>query len=69
MQKKIPTREAYGNTLAEIGSDERIVVMDEISRSLLRQLFSRKYPERFFNMGIAEANMMSAAAGLHPVGK
>ncbi|NLP15044.1 MAG: transketolase family protein [Clostridium sp.] len=70
MQKKIPTREAYGNTLAEIGSDERIVVMDaDLSKSTKTAIFKGKYPERFFNMGIAEANMMSAAAGIASCGK
>lgn len=70
MQKKIPTREAYGNTLAEIGCDERIVVMDaDLSKSTKTAIFKGKYPERFFNMGIAEANMMSAAAGIASCGK
>lgn len=70
MQNKIATREAYGNTLAEIGSDTRIVVMDaDLSKSTRTELFKKKYPERFFNMGIAEANMMSAAAGIASTGK
>lgn len=70
MQKKIATREAYGNALAEIGADTRIVVMDaDLSKSTRTELFKKKYPERFFNMGIAEANMMSAAAGLASCGK
>lgn len=70
MQKKIATREAYGNALAEIGEDNRIVVMDaDLSKSTKTEVFKKKYPERFFNMGIAEANMMSAAAGLASCGK
>ncbi len=70
MQKKIATREAYGNALAEIGEDTRIVVMDaDLSKSTKTEVFRKKYPERFFNMGIAEANMMSAAAGLASCGK
>ncbi|WP_010246016.1 transketolase family protein [Acetivibrio cellulolyticus] len=70
MQKSIATREAYGNALAEIGADTRIVVMDaDLSKSTKTEVFKKKYPERFFNMGIAEANMMSAAAGLASCGK
>lgn len=70
MQKKIATREAYGNALAEIGEDNRILVMDaDLSKSTKTEVFKKKYPERFFNMGIAEANMMSAAAGLASCGK
>lgn len=68
--KKIATREAYGNALAEFGGDERIVVLDaDLSKSTKTDTFKKKYPERFFNMGIAEANMMSVAAGLASCGK
>lgn len=70
MQKKIATREAYGNALAEIGGDPRIVVLDaDLSKSTKTDVFKKKYPERFINMGIAEGNMMSAAAGLATCGK
>ncbi len=70
MQKKIATREAYGNALAEIGEDTRIVVMDaDLSKSTKTDVFKKKYPERFINMGIAESNMMTAAAGLASCGK
>lgn len=70
MQKKIATREAYGNALAEIGGDTRIVVMDaDLSKSTKTDVFKKKYPERFINMGIAESNMMTAAAGLASCGK
>lgn len=66
----ISTREAYGNALAEYGIDERIVVLDaDLSKSTKTELFKKKYPERFFNMGIAEANMMSVAAGFASCGK
>ncbi len=65
MVKKIATREAYGNALAEFGGDNRIVVMDaDLSKSTKTEVFKKKYPERFINMGIAEANMMAAAAGM-----
>lgn len=69
-KKKIATREAYGNALAEFGADERILVMDaDLSKSTKTDSFKKKYPERFINAGIAEANMISTAAGLASCGK
>lgn len=68
--KKIATREAYGNALAEFGCDERIVVLDaDLSKSTKTATFIKKYPERFFNCGIAEGDMVSVAAGLATTGK
>lgn len=69
--KKIATREAYGNKLAELGEvNSDIVVMDcDLSKSTKTAVFAKKFPDRFFNMGIAESNMMSAAAGLATMGK
>lgn len=68
--QKIATREAYGATLAEIGGDTNIVVLDaDLSKSTKTEVFKKKYPERFINMGIAEANMMAVAAGLATTGK
>ena len=70
MEKKVATREAYGKALLEFGKDDRIVVLDaDLSKSTKTDLFSKEYPDRFFNMGIAEANMMSVAAGLSTCGK
>ncbi len=70
MTQKIATREAYGNALAEFGSDSRIVVLDaDLSKSTKTDTFKKKYPERFINMGIAEGNMMSTAAGIATCGK
>lgn len=70
MAKMIATREAYGNALAEFGSDSRIVVLDaDLSKSTKTDTFRQKYPERFFNMGIAEGNMISVAAGLSTCNK
>jgi len=70
MAEKIATREAYGNALAEFGENENIVVLDaDLSKSTKTDTFKKKYPERFINMGIAEANMMSTAAGLASCGK
>lgn len=67
---QVATREAYGKALAEIGADESIVVLDaDLSKSTKTDLFKQKYPERFINMGIAEANMMATAAGIATCGK
>ena len=67
---KVATRESYGNALAEYGADERVIVLDaDLSKSTKTATFKKKYPERFFNMGIAEANMISTAAGLATCGK
>ncbi len=68
--QKIATREAYGDALAEFGADERIVVMDaDLSKSTKTANFKKVFPERFINCGIAEANMISTAAGLSTTGK
>jgi transketolase len=70
MAQKIATREAYGNALAEFGEDSRIIVLDaDLSKSTKTDTFKKKYPERFINMGIAEGNMMSTAAGIATCGK
>lgn len=70
MADKIATREAYGKALAEFGENENIIVLDaDLSKSTKTDTFKKKYPERFINMGIAEANMMSTAAGLATCGK
>ncbi len=66
----LATREAYGNALKEYGSDERIVVLDaDLSKSTKTYTFKSEYPERFFNMGIAEQNLTGVAAGLSTCGK
>ena len=64
-------REAYGKTLVELGAVNRdIVVLDaDLSKSTRTVLFQEAYPERFFEMSIAEQNMVSVAAGLALVGK
>lgn len=70
MAQKIATRESYGMALAELGADTRIVVLDaDLSKSTKTDTFKKKYPERFFNMGIAEGNMMATAAGLSTCNK
>ena len=71
MADKISTREAYGNTLVKLGAeDPNIVVMDaDLSKSTKTADFRDACPDRFFNAGIAEANMMGMAAGLAFSGK
>jgi transketolase len=71
MSTMIATRDAYGETLAELGAEhEEIVALDaDLSGSTKTGVFAKKFPERFFNMGIAEANMVGTAAGLAAVGK
>ena len=64
------TREAFGEALAEVGADERIVVVDgDVNNSTFTNHFSEKYPGRFFNAGIAESNMIGIGAGLAASGK
>ena len=68
--EKKATREAYGAALSEFGCDERIVVLDaDLSKSTKTESFQKAYPERFFNVGIAEGNMMATAAGMAACGK
>jgi transketolase len=64
-------REVYGEVLAELGnSNQDIVVLDaDLSGSTKSKIFGQAHPERFFNMGIAESDMVSTAAGLAAVGK
>jgi transketolase len=70
MADKIATREAYGRALAEFGETYDLVVMDaDLSKSTMTTHFKTKYPERFINVGIAEGNMMSTAAGIATCGK
>lgn len=64
------TRDAYGNTLLEIGNNTNIVVLDaDLSVSTQTNKFAKKYPERFFNVGCAEQNLVGVAAGLAISGK
>ena len=71
MSKKVATREAYGKALAQLAkTNENVVVLDaDLSKSTKTADFKEVCPERFFNMGIAEANMMGVAAGLSTCGK
>lgn len=60
------TRDAYGHALVELGGENpRLVVLDaDLSRSTRTEWFQQKFPDRFFNLGIAEQNMVGVAAGL-----
>ena len=70
MAEKIATREAYGNALAEFGSEYDFVVLDaDLAAATKTGIFKKKFPERFFDCGIAEGNMMCVAAGLAAAGK
>ncbi len=71
MAEMIMAREAYGDCLVELGAkDKRIVVLDaDLSSSTKTDKFSKQFPDRFFNCGIAEQNMMGVAAGLASCGK
>src|SRR5262249_31695835 len=65
------TREAFGLALAELGEPHKdIVVLDgDVNNSTRTDFFAKKYPERFFNFGIAEADLVSASAGFASSGK
>ena len=64
-------RESYGEALLDLGAkNDKVVVLDaDLSGATKTNLFAKKYPDRFFDMGIAEANMMGTAAGLASCGK
>ena len=65
------TRDAYGEALVELGAQNRkIVVLDaDLSKSTKTSDFAKVYPERFFNLGIAEQNLLGTAAGFAASGK
>ncbi len=71
MTQEVATREAYGKKLAELGEKyPNIVVLDaDLSGSTKTEVFAKKFPNRFFNMGVAEQDLMGTAAGLAACGK
>ena len=70
MAEKIATRMAYGEALAELGDKYDFVVLDaDLAGATKTAIFKKKFPERFFDCGIAEGNMMSVAAGIASTGK
>ena len=70
MSEKIATRNAYGEALAELAEKyPKLVVLDaDLSGSTMTKFFAKAYPERFFDCGIAEANMICVAAGMSTTG-
>ena len=70
MSEKIATREAYGKALVELGAaNEQVVVLDaDLAGATMTKHFKAAYPQRFFDCGIAEADMMNIAAGLSTMG-
>lgn len=71
MENKKATRQSYGEALLELGKENNnIVVLDaDLSNATKTKLFAKEFPERFFDMGIAEQDMMSTAAGMATCGK
>lgn len=71
LEKKVATRASYGEKLAELGEiNKKIVVLDaDLSEATKTNVFAKKNPERFYDMGIAEQDMMSTAAGLASCGQ
>lgn len=69
--KKIATRQSYGEALLELGKENpKIVVLDaDLSNATKTGIFAKQFPDRFFNMGIAEQDMMATAAGMSTMGK
>ena len=66
----VATRKAFGDALVRIGSDERVVALTgDLKNSTHVEDFAAKYPDRFFDVGIAESNMLGVAAGLALEGK
>lgn len=71
LDKKIATRQSYGEALSDLGyKNENIVVLDaDLSTATKTEIFAKEFPNRFFDMGIAEQNMIATAAGLATCGK
>lgn len=71
MPEEVALRDVYGHTLVELGREnQNIVVLDaDLSPSTMTQFFKKTFPERFFDVGIAEANMIGIACGLAANGK
>lgn len=70
MADKIATREAYGKALVEFGAKYDFLVLDaDLAEATKTCFFKKEYPDRFFDCGIAEGNMMSVAAGIAATGQ
>lgn len=71
LDRKIATRQSYGEALKELGKEnEKIVVLDaDLSTATKTEIFAKEFPNRFFDMGISEQDMMGTAAGFATCGK
>jgi len=71
MEELVATRDAFGEILLKLGEEDKnlVVLTADLAESTRVKKFAEKFPERFFNMGIAEQNMMGVAAGLARCGK
>lgn len=71
INEKIATRQSYGEALAQLGKEnEKVVVLDaDLAEATKTGIFAKQFPNRFFDMGIAEANMIGTAAGFATCGK
>lgn len=71
LDNKIATRQSYGEALAELGEENKnVVVLDaDLSGATKTSIFAKKFPERFFDVGIAEQDMVGTATGLSTFGK
>ena len=70
MADKKATRESYGAALVELGKKYDFLVLDaDLAAATKTGVFKKKFPERFFDCGIAEGNMMSVAAGIAATGR
>ncbi len=71
IDKKVATRKSYGEALLQLGKEnQNVVVLDaDLAGATKTDMFAKQFPNRFFDMGIAEANMMATAAGFATCGK
>ena len=71
LDEKIATRQSYGKALKDLGyKNENVVVLDaDLATATKTEIFAKEFPKRFFDMGIAEQNMIATAAGLATCGK
>ena len=71
IDRKIATRQSYGEKLAKLGeTNKNIVVFDaDLSEATKTSIFAKQFPDRFFDIGIAEQDMISTAAGISTFGK
>ena len=71
LDKKVATRQSYGEALEKLGEkNENIIVLDaDLSGATKTNIFAKRFPERFYNIGIAEQDMVTTAAGISTMGK